>query len=167
SIPQAMAVTNLVCSSVNMGSTRGGINMDAVAMMGKIVREEAELREDNECMGASRIVAFCNAVELNPSMPGGLHGAGELDVVINVGVSGPGVVRTALAKLDKSASLEVVADTIKQTAFKITRMGQLVGTQASEMLGVPFGIVDLSLAPTPAVGDSVAHILEEIGLDQV
>ena len=167
SIPQAMAETNHVCSSVNIGSTRAGINMDAVAMMGNIVREAAELTQDNECMGASKIVVFCNAVEDNPFMAGAFHGAGEPDVVINVGVSGPGVVRTALAKLDKSASLEVVADTIKQTAFKITRMGQLVGTQASEMLGVPFGIVDLSLAPTPAIGDSVAHILEEIGLDQV
>ena len=162
-----MAETNHVCSSVNIGSTRAGINMDAVAMMGNIVREAAELTQDNECMGASKIVVFCNAVEDNPFMAGAFHGSGEPDVVINVGVSGPGVVRTALAKLDKSASLEVVADTIKQTAFKITRMGQLVGTQASEMLGVPFGIVDLSLAPTPAVGDSVAHILEEIGLDQV
>ncbi|XJS09797.1 PFL family protein [Aerococcaceae bacterium WGS1372] len=167
SIPQAMAETNHVCSSVNIGSTRAGINMDAVALMGKVVRQAAELTQDNECMGASKIVVFCNAVEDNPFMAGAFHGAGEPDVVINVGVSGPGVVRSALVNLDKSASLEVVADTIKQTAFKVTRMGQLVGTEASKMLNVPFGIVDLSLAPTPAVGDSVAHILEEIGLEQV
>ncbi|MFV8240716.1 PFL family protein [Aerococcus viridans] len=167
SIPQAMAETDHVCSSVNIGSTRAGINMDAVKIMGEVVRKAAELTQDNESMGASKIVVFCNAVEDNPFMAGAFHGKGEPDVVINVGVSGPGVVRNALAELPKDASLETVADTIKQTAFKVTRMGQLVGTEASNMLGVPFGIVDLSLAPTPAVGDSVAHILEEIGLDQV
>lgn len=167
SIPQAMAETDHVCSSVNIGSTRAGINMDAVKIMGEVVRKAAELTQENESMGASKIVVFCNAVEDNPFMAGAFHGQGEPDVVINVGVSGPGVVRNALAELPKDASLETVADTIKQTAFKVTRMGQLVGTEASNMLGVPFGIVDLSLAPTPAVGDSVAHILEEIGLDQV
>lgn len=167
SIPEALAQTERVCSSVNIGSTRAGINMDAVKLMGETVIKCAELTQDNMCVGATKLVVFCNAVEDNPFMAGAFHGAGEPDCVINVGVSGPGVVRAALAKLDPTASLEVVADEIKRTAFKITRMGQLVGTEASRELDVPFGIVDISLAPTPAIGDSVAHILEEIGLEQV
>ena len=157
SIPEALAQTDHVCSSVNIGSTRAGINMDAVRLMGNIVRECAVLTQDNMCVGATKLVVFCNAVEDNPFMAGAFHGVGEPDVVINVGVSGPGVVRAALAKLPKDAPLEVVAEEIKRTAFKITRMGQLVGTEAAETLSVPFGIVDISLAPTPAVGDSVAH----------
>ncbi len=164
-IPEALAVTNHVCSSVNIGSTKTGINMDAVKLMGETVKAAAEKTKDKNCIGAAKLVVFCNAPEDNPFMAGAFHGAGEPDCVINVGVSGPGVVRAALAK-SKGLDLTQVADLIKRTAFKITRMGQLVGTKASEMLGVPFGIVDLSLAPTPAVGDSVAHILEEIGLEQ-
>lgn len=167
SIPQALAETTHVCSSVNIGSTRAGINMDAVKLMGNVVRECAILTKADMCVGATKLVVFCNAVEDNPFMAGAFHGVGEPDVVINVGVSGPGVVRAALAKLPKGASLEIVAEEIKRTAFKITRMGQLVGTEAAQTLNVPFGIVDISLAPTPAVGDSVAHILEEIGLEQV
>lgn len=166
SIPRALAETDLVCSSVNVGSTRAGINMDAVALMGEKVKEAAELTKDKNCIGAAKLVVFCNAVEDNPFMAGAFHGVGEADCVINVGVSGPGVVRAALAKLPKDAPLNEVAELIKKTAFKVTRMGQLVGQEASKMLGVPFGIVDLSLAPTPAVGDSVAYILEEIGLEQ-
>ena len=165
SIPEALAETTKVCSSVNVGSTRAGINMDAVALMGKIIREAAEKTADNFCFGAAKIVVFCNAVEDNPFMAGAFHGIGEPDCVINVGVSGPGVVRSAVSKMP-DASINEIADVIKKTAFKITRMGQLVGTEASKVLGVPFGIVDLSLAPTPAVGDSVAHILEEIGLER-
>ncbi len=165
SIPEALAETTKVCSSVNVGSTRAGINMDAVALMGKIIREASERTADNFCFGAAKIVVFCNAVEDNPFMAGAFHGVGEPDCVINVGVSGPGVVRSAVAKMP-DASINEIADVIKKTAFKITRMGQLVGTEASKALGVPFGIVDLSLAPTPAVGDSVAHILEEIGLEK-
>ncbi|MDE7234439.1 MAG: PFL family protein, partial [Ruminiclostridium sp.] len=165
SIPEALSVTSKVCSSVNIGSTRAGINMDAVALMGRIIREASEKTADNHCFGAAKIVVFCNAVEDNPFMAGAFHGTGEPDCVINVGVSGPGVVRAALAKLP-DASIDEVADVIKKTAFKVTRMGQLVGTEAGKALGVPFGIVDLSLAPTPAVGDSVAHILEEIGLER-
>lgn len=166
SIPRALSETELVCSSVNIGSTRAGINLDAVKIMGQKVRECAELTKDNQCLGAAKLVVFCNAVEDNPFMAGAFHGVGEADCVINVGVSGPGVVRAAIAKAPKDASIAEIADIIKKTAFKVTRMGQLVGVEASKMLGVPFGIVDLSLAPTPAVGDSVAHILEEIGLDQ-
>ena len=166
SIPRALAETELVCSSVNVGSTRAGINLDAVKLMGQKVVEAAELTKDRECIGASKLVVFCNAVEDNPFMAGAFHGVGEPDVEINVGVSGPGVVRAALAKAPKDAPISEIADIIKKTAFKVTRMGQLVGVEASKMLGVPFGIVDLSLAPTPAVGDSVAHILEEIGLEQ-
>ena len=162
SLPQALAETNLVCASVNVGSTRSGINMDAVKEMGQVVKEASEL----DFMTNAKMVIFCNAVEDNPFMAGGFHGVGEPDVVINVGVSGPGVVKSALEKV-KGASMDVVAETIKQTAFKVTRMGQLVGSIAAEKLNVPFGIVDLSLAPTPAVGDSVAQILEEIGLEQV
>ena len=166
SIPRALAETDLVCSSVNIGSTKAGINMDAVKLMGEKVKEAAELTKDNQCMGPAKLVVFCNAPEDNPFMAGAFHGVGEPDCVINVGVSGPGVVRAALSKMPKDAPLNQVADLIKRTAFKITRMGQLVGTEASEMLGVPFGIIDLSLAPTPAIGDSVAYILEEIGLEQ-
>ena len=166
SIPRALACTDIVCSSVNVGSTRAGINLDAVKIMGQKIREAAELTKDNECMGASKLVVFCNAVEDNPFMAGAFHGVGEADCVINVGVSGPGVVRAAIAAAPKDAPISEIADIIKKTAFKVTRMGQLVGVEASKMLGVDFGIVDLSLAPTPAVGDSVAHILEEIGLEQ-
>jgi len=165
SIPQALAETNHVCSSVNIGSTKAGINMDAVKMMGPIVLKAAELTKDNNCAGASKLVIFCNAPEDNPFMAGAFHGVGEADCVINVGVSGPGVVRAALSKLDNKEDLTAVADRVKKTAFKITRMGQLVAKEASKRLCVPFGIVDLSLAPTPAVGDSVAHILEEMGLE--
>ena len=165
-IPRALAETDFVCSSVNIGSTKAGINMDAVKMMGNVVREAAELTKDRQCIGAAKLVVFCNAPEDNPFMAGAFHGVGEPDVVLNVGVSGPGVVRAALAKMPDDAPLNEVAEVIKKTAFKITRMGQLVGSEAAKMLGVPFGIIDLSLAPTPAVGDSVAHILEEIGLEQ-
>jgi hypothetical protein len=166
SIPRALAETDFVCSSVNIGSTKAGINMDAVKIMGEVVKEAAYLTKDRNCIGAAKLVVFCNAPEDNPFMAGAFHGPGEPDVVINVGVSGPGVVRAALSKLPKDAPLNEVAELIKKTAFKITRMGQLVGAEASQMLGVPFGIIDLSLAPTPAVGDSVAYILEEIGLEQ-
>ncbi len=164
SIPEALSVTTKVCSSVNVGSTKAGINMDAVGMMGKVIRRAAEVTADRDCIGCAKLVVFCNAPEDNPFMAGAFHGVGEPDCVINVGVSGPGVVRAALEKCP-DGDLSEVADTIKRTAFKITRMGQLVGTEASKRLGVPFGIVDLSLAPTPAVGDSVAHILEEMGLE--
>lgn len=162
SIPEALAQTDLVCASVNVGSTRSGINMDVVAEMGQAVKKASEL----DFMTNAKMVIFCNAVEDNPFMAGGFCGVSEPDTVINVGVSGPGVVKKALEKV-KGASMDVVAETIKQTAFKVTRMGQMVGAVASERLGVPFGIVDLSLAPTPAVGDSVAQVLEEIGLEQV
>ena len=165
SIPEALAVTDHVCSSVNIGSTKAGINMDAVALMGQAVRAAAERTADRDCIGCAKLVVFCNAPEDNPFMAGAFHGAGEPDCVINVGVSGPGVVRAALAKAG-DCDLTAVADLIKKTAFKITRMGQLVATEASHRLGVPFGILDLSLAPTPAVGDSVAHILEEMGLER-
>lgn len=166
SIPRALTETDCVCSSVNIGSTKAGINMDAVKIMGRVIRECAEMTQDRQCVAATKLVVFCNAPEDNPFMAGAFHGVGEPDTVLNVGVSGPGVVRAALAKLPKDAPLDKVADLIKRTAFKITRMGQLVGSEASKALGVPFGIIDLSLAPTPAVGDSVAHILEEIGLEQ-
>ncbi len=164
SIPEALDVTQNICSSVNIGSTKSGINMDAVKLMGQIVRESAERTADRDCIGPAKLVVFCNAVEDNPFMAGAFHGVGEPDCEIHVGVSGPGVVRSALTKYP-DASLNEVADIIKKTAFKITRMGQLVGARASKELGVPFGIVDLSLAPTPAIGDSVAHILEEMGLE--
>lgn len=164
SIPEALDVTQNICSSVNVGSTKSGINMDAVKLMGQIVKESAERTADRDCIGPAKLVVFCNAPEDNPFMAGAFHGVGEPDCEINVGVSGPGVVRSALAKYP-DASIDEAADIIKKTAFKITRMGQLVGSRASEELGVPFGIVDLSLAPTPAVGDSVAHILEEMGLE--
>ena len=165
SIPQALSETDFVCSSVNIGTTKAGINLDAVGVMGKVIRDCAERTADRECCGAMKLVVFCNAPEDNPFMAGAFHGPGEPDVVINVGVSGPGVVRAALAKAGE-CDITQVADVIKKTAFKITRMGQLVGSEASRKLGVPFGIVDLSLAPTPAVGDSVAYILEEMGLEK-
>ncbi|MDU6363354.1 MAG: PFL family protein [Clostridium sp.] len=166
SIPEALAKTSKVCSSVNVGSSRSGINMDAVREMGEVIKKTAEYTKDTKGFGCAKLVVFCNAVEDNPFMAGAFHGVGEADKVISVGVSGPGVVQRALEKV-KGESFDVVAETIKKTAFKITRMGQLVAKEASERLGVPFGIVDLSLAPTPAVGDSVAHILEEMGLEVV
>jgi len=165
SIPEALATTDFVCSSVNIGSTKAGINLDACKIMGRVVRDCAVRTADRECIGAAKLVVFCNAPEDNPFMAGAFHGPGEPDCVINVGVSGPGVVRAALSK-SENLNITEIADVIKKTAFKITRMGQLVGTEASARLGVPFGIVDLSLAPTPAVGDSVAYILEEIGLEK-
>ena len=164
SIPEALAATERVCASVNVGSTKAGINMDAVAEMGRIIKKTAALTEDNGCMGCAKLVVFANAVEDNPFMAGAFHGVGEPECVINVGVSGPGVVYHALQKV-KGQPFDVVAETIKKTAFQVTRMGQLVGVEASRRLGVPFGIVDLSLAPTPAVGDSVARILAEMGLE--
>lgn len=164
SIPQALAVTDFVCSSINLGSTKTGINMDAVKLMGEIIKKTAEASKENNCLGCAKLVVFCNAPDDNPFMAGAFHGVGEPDCEINVGVSGPGVVRSALTRCP-DGDLTEVADIIKKTAFKITRMGQLVGTAASKKLGVPFGIVDLSLAPTPAVGDSVAHIIEEMGIE--
>ncbi|MBR1810287.1 MAG: PFL family protein [Clostridia bacterium] len=164
SIPAALATTDFLCSSVNVASTKAGINMDAVKLMGQIIRETAEITKDNDGMGCAKLVVFANAVEDNPFMAGAFHGVGEPECVINVGVSGPGVVYHALQDC-KGAPFDVVAATIKKTAFKITRMGQLVAQEASKRLGVPFGIVDLSLAPTPAKGDSVARILEEMGLE--
>ncbi len=166
SLPRALKETSRVCSSINVATTKAGINLDAVEIMGRMVRKAAEITQDRECIGASKLVVLCNAPENNPFMAGAFHGVGEPDVVIHVGVSGPGVVRSALARTGRGRNITEVADIIKKTAFKITRMGQLVGTEASRRLGVPFGIVDLSLAPTPAVGDSVAHILEEIGLEE-
>ncbi len=164
SIPEALSVTDHICASVNIGSTKAGMNMDAIALMGKIIKAAAAATADRDCIGAAKLVVLCNAPEDNPFMAGAFHGVGEPDCVINVGVSGPGVVRAALAK-SKDLDMTGIAELIKRTAFKITRMGQLVARMASDRLGVPFGIVDLSLAPTPAVGDSVAHILEEIGLE--
>lgn len=164
SIPEVLATTDFVCSSVNIGTTKAGINMDAVAKMGRVIRECAEKTADRDCIGAAKLVVFCNAPEDNPFMAGAFHGPGEPDCVINVGVSGPGVVRAALSKAG-DCDITAIADLIKKTAFKITRMGQLVAQEASRRLFVPFGIVDLSLAPTPAVGDSVAYILEEMGLE--
>ncbi len=164
-IPEALASTDMVCSSVNIGSTKAGINMDAVKKMGQIIKKTAELTAENDGFGCAKLVVFANAVEDNPFMAGAFHGVGEAECVINVGVSGPGVVKCALEKV-KGADFETVAETVKKTAFKITRMGNLVAKEASKRLGVPFGIVDLSLAPTPAVGDSVAYILEEMGLEK-
>ena len=164
SIPEALACTERVCASVNVGSTKAGINMDAVAEMGRIVKKTAELTADNDGLGCAKLVVFANAVEDNPFMAGAFHGVGEPECVLNVGVSGPGVVHYALQSV-KGMPFDVVAETVKKTAFQITRMGQIVGQEASRRLGVPFGIVDLSLAPTPAVGDSVARILEEMGLE--
>ena len=166
SIPQALAVTERVCSSVNVGSTRTGINMDAVKLMGEIVLETAKASRDQDSLGCAKLVVFCNAPDDNPFMAGAFHGVTEADCIINVGVSGPGVVKTALQKV-RGKDFETLCETIKRTAFKVTRVGQLVAREASKRLGVPFGIVDLSLAPTPAVGDSVAEILEEIGLERV
>jgi len=166
SIPEALSRTELVCSSVNIGSTKAGINMDAVRLMGQQVLRTSELTKDNNCIGAAKLVVFCNAVEDNPFMAGAFHGLGEADTVLSAGVSGPGVVRSVLSKMPDDAPLNEVAEVIKKTAFKITRVGQLIGTEAAGMLGTQFGIIDLSLAPTPAIGDSVAHILEEIGLEQ-
>ncbi len=164
SIPEALASTDIVCSSVNVGTTRAGINMDAVAMMGRAVKETAELTAAKDAIGAAKLVVFANAVEDNPFMAGAFHGVGEGDCVINVGVSGPGVVSAAIAD-KKGATLGELAEIIKKTAFNITRMGELVAREACSRIGVPFGIVDLSLAPTPAQGDSVAHILENMGLE--
>lgn len=165
SIPEALASTKIVCSSVNVATTKAGINMDAVKEMGQIIKTTADLTKDNDGMGCAKLVVFSNVPEDNPFMAGAFHGVGEPECVINVGVSGPGVVKCALEKV-KGEDFGVVAETIKKTAFKITRMGELVGREASKRLGVSFGILDLSLAPTPAVGDSVAHILEEMGLEK-
>jgi uncharacterized protein (UPF0210 family) len=166
SIPEALSSTERVCSSVNIGSTKTGINMDAVKLMGEIVKETAEATKDDSSLGCAKLVVFCNAPDDNPFMAGAFHGVSESDVVINVGVSGPGVVKRALEKV-RGENFEVLCETIKKTAFKVTRAGQLVAQEASGRLGVPFGIVDLSLAPTPSVGDSVAEILEEMGLESV
>ncbi|AOR23547.1 PFL family protein [Clostridium taeniosporum] len=166
SIPEALATTEKVCASVNVGCTKSGINMNAVRDMGEIIKKTAELTKDKKGFGCAKLVVFANAVEDNPFMAGAFHGVGEAEKIINVGVSGPGVVKRALEKV-RGESFDVVAETIKKTAFKVTRMGELVANEASRRLGVPFGIVDLSLAPTPAVGDSVAEILEEMGLGMV
>lgn len=164
-LPEALSVTNKVCSSVNVATTKAGINMDAVKKMGEVIKQTALLTSDSDGFGCAKLVVFANAVEDNPFMAGAFHGVGEAECVINVGVSGPGVVKCALEKV-KGADFETVAETVKKTAFKITRMGNLVAKEAAKRLNVPFGIVDLSLAPTPAVGDSVAYILEEMGLEQ-
>lgn len=166
SIPQALAETERICSSVNVGSTKAGLNMDAVELMGRIVKRTAEATKDNDSLGCAKLVVFCNAPDDNPFMAGAFHGVTEADAVINVGVSGPGVVKVALEKA-RGENFEVLCETIKKTAFKITRVGQLVAQEASKRLGIPFGIIDLSLAPTPSVGDSVAEILEEMGLERV
>lgn len=176
SIPKALAVTDVICSSVNVGSTKTGINMDAVRLMGSIVKDSAEQTKDKDCIGPAKLVVFCNAPDDNPFMAGAFHGVSEADAIINVGVSGPGVVKAALEEMDaecrkandddKSATFETLCETIKRTAFKITRVGQFVAQEASRRLNVPFGIIDLSLAPTPAVGDSVADILKCIGVEQ-
>ena len=165
SIPQALADTERVCSSVNLGSTKTGINMDAVKLMGEVIKETAEYTKEQDSLGCAKLVVFCNAPDDNPFMAGAFHGVTEADRIINVGVSGPGVVKTALEKV-RGENFEVLCETIKKTAFKVTRVGQLVAREASQRLGVPFGIVDLSLAPTPAIGDSVADILCEIGLER-
>ena len=165
SIPEALASTELICSSVNVGSTKTGINMDAVRLMGEIVKETAELTKEKDSLGCAKLVVLCNAPDDNPFMAGAFHGVTESDAIITVGVSGPGVVKYALESV-RGANFEVLCETIKKTAFKITRVGQLVAQEASKRLGVPFGIIDLSLAPTPAIGDSVADILEEIGLER-
>ena len=166
SIPQALSETDFVCSSVNLSSTKTGLNMDAVRLMGKIVKETAKITADKDSIGCAKLVVFCNAPDDNPFMAGAFHGVTEADTIINVGVSGPGVVRAAL-KQARDKDFEVLCETIKKTAFKITRVGQLVAREASKRLGIPFGIIDLSLAPTPSVGDSVAEILQEIGLERV
>lgn len=164
SIPRALAATDFVCSSINVGSTKTGINMDAVRLMGEIVKETAECTKEQDSLGCAKLVVFCNAPDDNPFMAGAFHGVTEADAIINVGVSGPGVVKTALSKV-RGESFEVLCETIKKTAFKVTRVGQLVAKEASAKLGIPFGIIDLSLAPTPAIGDSVADILHEIGVE--
>lgn len=166
SIPEALACTEKVCSSVNVGCTKSGINMNAVRDMGEVIKKTAELTKDQKGFGCAKLVVFANAVEDNPFMAGAFHGVGEADCIINVGVSGPGVVQRAIEKV-RGESFDVLAETIKKTAFKVTRMGELVAQEASKRLNVPFGIIDLSLAPTPAVGDSVARILEEMGLESV
>ena len=165
SIPQALANTDVVCSSVNVGSTKTGLNMDAIRLLGGKILETAELTKEDDCLGCAKLVVFCNAPDDNPFMAGAFHGVTEADAIINVGVSGPGVVKNALSKV-RGQNFEVLCETIKKTAFKVTRVGQFVAQEASRRLGVPFGIIDLSLAPTPAVGDSVAQILEEIGLEK-
>ena len=164
SIPRALAETDIVCSSVNIGATKAGLNMDAIKLMGEAVKKASELTADRQCIGAAKLVVFCNAPEDNPFMAGAFHGVTEADAIINVGVSGPGVVKCALEQIP-DADFETLCETIKKTAFKITRVGQLVAQEAARRLGVPFGIIDLSLAPTPAVGDSVADILKAIGLE--
>lgn len=166
SIPKALAITDRVCSSVNVGSTKTGLNMDAVKLMGEVVHEAAMMTKERDSFGCAKLVVFCNAPDDNPFMAGAFHGVTEADCIINVGVSGPGVVKTALENV-RGKNFEVLCETIKKTAFKVTRVGQLVAQEASKRLGVPFGIIDLSLAPTPAVGDSVAEILEEMGLESV
>lgn len=165
SIPEALAVTERVCSSVNIGTSRNGLNMNAVKKMGEIIKETAELTKDRDSIGCAKFVVFCNAVEDNPFMAGAFHGVGEADCVINVGVSGPGVVKKALTEV-RDADFETLCEVVKRTAFKITRVGQLVAQETSKRLNVPFGIIDLSLAPTPAVGDSIAEIFQEMGLEQ-
>ena len=164
SIPQALAETEYICSSVNVGSTKTGINMDAVRLMGDVILQAAEYTKENDSLGCAKLVVLCNAPDDTPFMAGAFHGVTEADAIINVGVSGPGVVKTALEKV-RGENFEVLCETIKKTAFKVTRVGQLVAQEASRKLGIPFGIIDLSLAPTPAIGDSVAEILEEIGLE--
>ena len=166
SIPMALSQTERIMSSVNLGSTKTGINMDAVKLMGEVIKETAVLTKDKDSLGCTKLVVLCNAPDDNPFMAGAFHGVTEADKIINVGVSGPGVVKTALTKV-RGKNFEVLCETIKKTAFKVTRVGQLVAQEASRRLNVPFGIVDLSLAPTPAIGDSVAEILEEIGLERV
>ncbi|NLK38208.1 MAG: PFL family protein [Epulopiscium sp.] len=165
SIPQALAETERVCSSVNIGTSRNGLNMNTVKEMGDIILKTAEMTKDRDCIGCAKLVVFCNAVEDNPFMAGAFHGVGEKDCVINVGVSGPGVVKKALEEV-RDADFETLCETVKRTAFKITRVGQLIAKEASERLGVPFGIIDLSLAPTPAIGDSIAEIFQEMGLEE-
>ena len=166
SIPKALKETNYVCSSISVGSSRAGINMDAVQMMGEIIKKTAEYTKDNDSLGCAKLVVFCNPADDNPFMAGAFHGVTEGDAVLNVGVSGPGVVKTAVEKV-RGENFEVLCETIKKTAFKVTRIGQLVGKDASERLGIPFGILDLSLAPTPAIGDSIADILQGMGLERV
>jgi uncharacterized protein (UPF0210 family) len=166
SIPKALKETNYVCSSISVGSSRAGINMDAVQMMGEIIKETAEYTKDNDSLGCAKLVVFCNPADDNPFMAGAFHGVTEGDAVLNVGVSGPGVVKTAVEKV-RGENFEVLCETIKKTAFKVTRIGQLVGKDASKRLGIPFGILDLSLAPTPAIGDSIADILQGMGLERV
>ena len=165
SIPEALSVTDNICSSVNVGSTKTGINMDAIKLLGEVIKETAEITKDRDAIGCAKLVAICNAPDDNPFMAGAFHGVTEADAIINVGVSGPGVVRTALSKV-RGENFEVLCETIKKTAFKVTRVGQLVAREASKRLDIPFGIVDLSLAPTPAIGDSVADILQEIGVER-